>query len=125
MKVFAICPVRNADPELTAAIGKEIADLEAAGYEVHWPPRDTPQDDPIGTSICACNRDALLAADFVAVWYDPTSQGSLFDLGIAWGAGKRVVLLNEVTPTECKSFANVLLNWNNAAQPPLFTEAGA
>ena len=113
MKVFVICPVRDADLELTAAIRKEVDDLKAAGHEVHFPPDDTVQDkDIIGTDICACNRDALIAADVVAVWYDPTSQGSIFDLGIAWGARKRVVLLNEVAPTEGKSFANVLLNWN-------------
>lgn len=111
MNIFVICPVRNADEAATAEIARWVSRLEAAGNTVHWPARDTNQEDPIGDRICADNRAAIEAADRVALWFDPASQGSLFDIGIAWALRKPVDLLNVVEPTEKKSFANVLLRW--------------
>ncbi|HTK60431.1 MAG TPA: hypothetical protein VL283_04510 [Candidatus Baltobacteraceae bacterium] len=115
--VFLICPVRNASQEALDAANAYVADLETKGYSVHWPPRDTAQDDPVGLRICRDNGRALLAADEVHVWYDPASQGSVFDFGMLFmaseviGPEKKVVLVNpeSVTPTEGKSFQNVLL----------------
>jgi len=47
----------------------------------------------------------------VHVWFDPNSKGVLFDIGMAFALGKPIRLANreELSPTEQKSFQNVLL----------------
>lgn len=115
--IFLICPVRNASEEARAAANAYVAGLEGRGYRVHWPPRDTDQDDPIGLRICRDNARAILAADEIHVWYDPASQGSVFDFGMLFmaseviGPKKKVVIANpEALPATDgkKSFQNVL-----------------
>ena len=115
--VFLICPVRNASKEALEAANAYVSELESRGYKVHWPPRDTAQDDPVGLRICRDNGRALLAADEVHLWYDPASQGSIFDLGMLFmaaeviGPKKKVVIVNpEALPPSDgkKSFVNVL-----------------
>lgn len=115
--VFLICPVRNASKEALDAANAYVAGLEARGYRVHWPPRDTAQDDPIGLRICRDNMRAIMAADEVHVWYDPASQGSLFDTGMMFlasegiGPRKKIVIVNPEALPESdgkKSFVNVL-----------------
>lgn len=114
--IFLICPVRQASPEATARIEAYVAGLESAGSSVHWPKRDTRQDDPIGIRICTDNANALLHAAEVHVWFDAGSQGSVFDLGMCFmalqlGFDKRIVIANpEDVPASDgkKSFQNVL-----------------
>lgn len=109
MKIFLICPVRNVTLKETEAILRYVSNLSRAGHSVYWPTRDTDQTDPTGLQICRQNRNAIMAADEVHVWWNPSSTGSLFDLGIAFALGKLIVLANEVAPTEGKSFNNFLL----------------
>ena len=117
-KVFLICPVRNASEETSRAIADYVLRLEQSGHEVHWPPRDTPQDDPVGMRICNDNGTAIFGADEVHVWYDPASQGTVFDLGMTFmltevlGMPKKVVIANPEAvdgKSGKKSFPNVLL----------------
>lgn len=108
MKSFLICPVRGVDPETQKAI---VAGLEAAGFAVHWPPRDTNQDDSTGLRICRDNMAALAAADVVHVMWDGKSQGCLFDLGVAFALGKKVEPVSLPAPTEGKSFQNMVQAW--------------
>ena len=61
-KTFLICPVRGHDPAETEEI---VADLESRGYDVHWPPRDTNQDDPHGFRICSDNKKAIEEAEII------------------------------------------------------------
>lgn len=99
-KVFLICPVRDADPELTEKIKAYVESLEAQGYEVHWPKRDTEQVDPTGgVVVCDENYEAICAAGIIHVWYDETSGGSKFDIGIVYtrrkeGHKQKVVFAN-------------------------------
>lgn len=51
-RTFLICPVRGCSPQQTQAY---VDDLERQGWEVHWPPRDTQQNDPNGLQICKEN----------------------------------------------------------------------
>jgi len=108
---FLICTVRNATGEQRAAQEGYVSSLEAEGIRVYWPPRDTDQDDPIGLRICSDNRAAMEGADVVRVVWDPESQGSLFDLGMAFAMRKPIYLVNrkDIKPTEKKSFTNLLL----------------
>lgn len=108
MKSFLICPVRGLAPDAHAAI---VSRLEAEGYKVHWPPRDTDQDDPIGLRICRDNAAAIAAADVVHVVWDGKSQGCLFDLGVAFASGKKVVPVDLPPASEGKSFQNMIRHW--------------
>lgn len=111
MNVFIICPVRNITDKEKDALMRFVEELENQGNKVHWPPRDTNQNDPTGLRICKDNRDAIEKADYVYVWWNEESQGSLFDIGMAFALKKRVCLINShlVIKTVNKSFNNVLL----------------
>jgi nucleoside 2-deoxyribosyltransferase len=105
---FLICPVRGVDPATRAA---QVAALEADGYTVHWPPRDTNQDDAVGLRICRDNADAIAASDVVHVIWDGKSHGCLFDLGVAFALRKIVIPIELPEATEGKSFQNMILEW--------------
>lgn len=107
-RTFLICPVRGHDPEETRKI---VEHLEGAGWLVHWPPRDTDQEDPTGLRICADNRRAILEAHAVHVIWDGQSQGCLFDLGMAFAYGKPVYWIDLPVASEGKSFQNMIRAW--------------
>ncbi len=109
--IFLISPVRNIELEEQRAIERYITQLEAEGYQVHFPFRDTDQNDLVGLRICQDNRDAIESAAAIHIWYNPSSVGSVFDLGMAFALGKPIILANpeRVIATEGKSFSNVLL----------------
>lgn len=111
MRSFLICPVRGVSADHTAEI---VASLEAGGFSVHWPHRDTDQSDPIGLQICSDNREAIQSADIVHVVWDGKSQGCLFDLGMAFALGKRIEVVQMPEPTEGKSFQNMARVWERA-----------
>ena len=108
MKTFLIAPVRGIDPKAHAAI---VSDLEASGLTVHWPARDTAQDDDIGLRICRDNCAAIAEADIVHVIWDGKSQGCLFDVGIAFALRKKIIPISLPEPTEGKSFQNMVRAW--------------
>ena len=116
-KIFLICPVRQVIYDVTRArkIENYIKKLEESGYQVHWPLRDTDQNDPIGLRICKNNCERIFEADEVHVWWDENSRGSLFDLGMTFICylykGTKIILANpdEIKSTKEKSFNNVLL----------------
>lgn len=114
MKTFLICPVRGHDPNET----KEVVQLlERQGWNVHWPPRDTNQNDDTGLRICRDNRQAIQAADVVHVIWDGKSQGCLFDLGMAFAMGKPVYTLGLPKATGGKSFQNMVRAWEYESTP--------
>lgn len=108
MKAFLICPVRGADQ---ARAEQYVATLEANGVQVHYPPRDTDQNDVSGLRICSDNRAAIEAADVVYIAWDGKSQGSLFDLGMAFAFRKPLVVLEAPEATEHKSFQNMMRDY--------------
>jgi hypothetical protein len=105
-RVFLICPVRNVTPGESTEIAAYVARLELGGIRVHWPARDTIQSGD-GFVICCANLAAMRAADEVHVWWTG-SEGSVFDLGMAFALGKWVMIAKDVTAVPGKSFANVL-----------------
>ncbi|MBI2669785.1 MAG: hypothetical protein HYX20_01390 [Candidatus Yanofskybacteria bacterium] len=94
---------------------KYVENLEKDGHNVYWPARDTDQTDTTGLRICKDNRKKIKWADKVHIWWSMASEGSLFDFGMAFMAGKKIVLANpqDVAPTPKKSFTNVLLLLSN------------
>ncbi len=116
-RIFLICPVREADEVLKKWLSDYVAKLEAQGYEVHYPTRDTEQNDPSGGyKICQTNFQALLEADEIHIWYDESSNGSKFDMGGVFmlhmlGIRKKIVIANEhlvLAETQKKSFLKVM-----------------
>lgn len=112
-KTFLICPVRKQKEDLTWVVEQ----LEKDGWQVHYPPRDTEQSDPIGYQICQDNRKAIAESDVVHIYYDPESRGSLFDLGMAFAYEKKLIVINHgnLELTDHKSFVNMIIEWQNVA----------
>lgn len=121
-KIFLICPVKygdhiktKEDEETQKKILLYVEKLEKAGNKIHWPKRDTDQNDPIGLNICTENAQAAIIADEIHIWWDPGSEGVKFDFGISFVLhilnDKKIIPANpeEVKPTKKKSFNNVLL----------------
>ncbi|MDD3399614.1 MAG: hypothetical protein PHF07_01045 [Candidatus Pacebacteria bacterium] len=133
MKIFLISPVRNVSSKEREEIRAYVARLEGRGHKVHWPERDTDQQDKIGLRIITDNKNALAAADEIHIWWqweekewwqklfwwikEKKSTGSLFDFGMAFALGKRILLANyqSVNATPQKSFNNVLLKLHKKA----------
>ncbi len=118
IRVFLICPVRKIKEEEKVAIKEYIENLESKGYKVYWPLRDTDQNDPIGIRICTDNARAIMKAEEIHVWYNPSSSGSKFDLGMVFMFNllnprkrKKIIIANPsaVRETDYKSFENLLL----------------
>jgi hypothetical protein len=117
MKIFLISPVRNINEEEQKKIADYVKKLESKGHKVHWPIRDTDQNDPIGIDICNQNFKSISNADEIHIWFNPTSTGTLFDLGGAfmiWHMYKDIKFVfankNDFVddPTGGKSFFKVL-----------------
>jgi nucleoside 2-deoxyribosyltransferase len=108
---FLICPVRGVAPEESR---RYVERLEADGWTVYWPHRDTDQADEIGLRICEDNRSAIEKADCVHLIWDGKSQGCLFDLGMAFAMRKPVIPLTLPEPTDGKSFQNMVRAWEAA-----------
>jgi hypothetical protein len=139
-KIFVICPVRSPHigfwkqlfrktfgrllnikdewKEIQDAIRIDVEKLESEGNEVFWPKRDNPYQntDKIGIQIITFNREKMLPADEIRVWYYKTSGGSIFDYGMFFAfvrvsRFKKLVIVNrdKIKPTPHKSFENVLL----------------
>ena len=112
MKVFLICPVRNETEEQRERISAWLAEAEKE-HTIHWPPRDTPQDDPTGLSICCANRAAIASADEVWVWWEGKSEGRYFDLGMAFALGKPVrIVYGGEPPVPGKCYERMVADWS-------------
>lgn len=83
-RAFLICPVRKADEEQKQQIMNFVNDTEKSGTKVHYPERDTDQDDTYGYRICLDNANAISNAKHVYLYYDRDSTGTFFDLGVAY-----------------------------------------
>lgn len=117
MKIFLICPVRNASDEQITKMNQYIVTLERRGHTVFYPARDNPHEhtDSVGYTICSVNVNAIKNSDEIHIFWDSKSRGSLFDLGAAFALDKKLVIANscEVETTDNKSFANMIMSWNN------------
>lgn len=109
-KIFVICTVRNATPEYKQKLEDYVKKLEDDGNEVHLPHRDTNQDAR-GIDICTENMEAIIWADEVHIFYNPESQGSHFDMGVAFALNKPIKVVESVPLTEGKSYQRMLKEW--------------
>ena len=110
MKFFIICTVRGASEEYKKKLEDYVAKLESEGNEIHLPHRDTNQAGS-GTQICTQNMKAIMESDEVHVFYNPDSQGTHFDLGVAFAFGKKLKVVENISYGEGKSFAGMIDEW--------------
>lgn len=93
--IFLISPVRVSTPEIEQEVRKVIQARQQEGYSVYYPLEDTYQkNDPTGLRIIRDNRDGIIGADWVEIFYKPGSKGSIFDLGMSFMAGKHLCSAN-------------------------------
>lgn len=93
-KVYIVCPVRDAAPEITQEIQEYVDGLEKEGLDVHFPPRDVEQEDPTGGyRICSEHLAAMIDCNEVHIFWDKDSKGSHFDVGMAFALNKKMKLV--------------------------------
>jgi len=112
MKIFIICSVRDADKTYRKKLESYVNKLEAEGNKVHLPHRDTDQTSR-GISICKTNRQAIESADEIHVFYKSESQGTHFDLGMAFMSRKKIVIVENVKYGPSKSYPRMINEWQN------------
>lgn len=115
--LFLACPVRGIDPKAQLEQRDKLIPKLEKHYNVHWPPRDTNQNDDTGIRICQHNRAAIKRADIVGIIWDGKSQGVLFDLGMAFALDKPIKIIDIPRKTDGKSFQNMITAWRNQTWP--------
>lgn len=114
MKIHLICPVRNVTEEQQKEIDDYCASLETEGHTVHNPKYAVDQNDETGYNICIGHLRSMSEACRVDVFWDVTSKGSHFDLGMAFALEKEVKLVKIYQPdNEGKSYVKVMGLMNN------------
>lgn len=111
-RMFIICTVRGASDEYKKKLEDYVTQKEAEGWEVHLPHRDTDQNVS-GYEICSQNARAIAMAHEVHIFYNPNSQGTHFDMGVAFAFGRKIVVVENVEYGEGKSFPRMLDEWSD------------
>jgi len=114
-RIFIICTVRGASEEYRKELEDYVISLEEEGVNVHLPHRDTKQDAK-GIDICNQNAGAIKASDEVHIFYNPDSQGTHFDMGVAFSLGKKMVVVKTIKYGPGKSYARMLHEWETASK---------
>ncbi len=108
MKIYIICPVRGVSDEKQSVIDSYASGMEDDGHEVHNPKYAVEQDDDTGYGICKGHLEGMRSCDEVVVFYDETSKGSFFDLGMAYALDKPIFFeefFTEKPSTKCYPLA--------------------
>lgn len=109
MKIYIICPVRNVTEDQIKEVDDYVHALENEGHSVHYPPRDVNQDDETGLGICEAHAQAMQEAERIDIFWDVTSKGSHFDLGMAFISKKPLKLVKSYhTDNVGKSYEKVI-----------------
>ena len=75
-RIFIMCPVRKATDEEKSFLAGYVRKAEQLGHRVHYPPRDTNQNDETGLNICLQNRNAIRQANEIHAYWNSSSEGS-------------------------------------------------
>jgi len=109
---FLISPVRGITDEEKDFLDDYVKHIETTtGKGVHYPLYDTDQEDSIGLYICRQNRDGIRNSNDVSVYCNPTSNGSMFDLGMTFMAEKELKVINPVILDGSNSPVARFLRW--------------
>lgn len=112
MKIFIICTVRKATKEYIEKLYEYVDKLEKQGHEVYFPPRDTDQNAS-GFEICKQNCKGIKWAEEIRIFYNPDSQGTHFDMGMAFMENKKIKVIENVEYGEGKSFPRMIKEWED------------
>jgi len=112
MNIFVICTVRGATDEYKRTLESYVGQLESDGHSVHLPHRDTDQHGR-GVDICRENSSAIFKAHEVHVFYSSKSQGTHFDLGVAFALNKPLIVVENEDYGPGKSFPRMLDEWES------------
>lgn len=113
-KIFLICPVRNATEEQKKWIEEFVVEKYNDGYTIHAPHLHTRQMDLFGGyAICMQNAEAVATSEEIDIYYDQSSTGSVFDLGVAYALHKPLRLLNnnEIVFDNNDFIDNIVESW--------------
>lgn len=110
MKIFIICSVRGATKDYQNRLEAYAKELQDDGHFVHLPHKDTIQTTT-GIHICRQNRNAIRNADEIHIFYNKTSQGTHFDMGVAFALNKRIKIIENEEFGEGKSYPRMLTEW--------------
>ncbi len=109
--IFIISSVRGQPKEYQEKLESYVAHLEKR-HDVHLPHRDTNQKAN-GIDICFQNSLAIKDADEVHIFYSSASQGTHFDMGMAFALRKPLVVVENEEYGEGKSFPRMLDEWSS------------
>lgn len=109
-KIFVICSVRGTSDEYKRKLEEYVQNLESNDCVVHLPHRDTNQNAR-GIDICTQNANAIREADEVHIFYNGTSQGTHFDMGVAFALKKKLVVVENEKYGEGKSYPRMIDEW--------------
>lgn len=112
-KIFVICSVRGATEQYRNKLDAYVLNLEELGHVVHLPHRDTNQNST-GLNICRENMDAISKAKKVHIYYNSESQGTHFDMGVAFALNKKIVVVENETFGSGKSYPRMLSEWEKS-----------
>jgi len=94
-QIYLTCPVRKASKDDKLFLAGYVNELEKSGIGVYYPKWDTNQnDDSIGIKICSRNRDGIYNSKGIYKYLSGTSEGSMFDDGMAFMADKPMKIIN-------------------------------
>ena len=105
--IYIIAPVRDATSNFRKRLYQYASKLKKEGYRVYLPHRDTDQRLS-SLEINKQNCEAIKRVDEVHVFYDHRSQGSHFDLGVAFAFDKQIVVIENQPYGHGKSYARML-----------------
>lgn len=107
-KIYIICPVRNITLKEKATIDLYVTFLENSENEVFLPYRDAPQANRICCEIVIPEVKAISESNEVHIFWNRTSEGSHFDLGVVFYLKKLLILINNPEDIEGKSYLKVI-----------------
>ena len=109
MKIHLICPVRGVTEEQQKEIDDYAKSLEEQGHTVHNPKYAVDQEDETGYRICWGHLESMKITNRVDIFWDVSSKGSHFDVGMAFALAKAIKLVKAYQPdNEGKSYLKVI-----------------
>ncbi|KYK26369.1 hypothetical protein AYK26_05240 [Euryarchaeota archaeon SM23-78] len=123
---FLIYPEKEVTKKEKEHITQTVELIESYGLKVYFPLRDTNQKDLTGLNIYSQHREVIRKADAVRLYYNPTSQEIVFNLGMTFMLNKNLFIINSeaiekrLTPLEQLIFNYILRGTSTAEKYPIY-----
>lgn len=112
--VYMVCPTNRMDESQVKQLVDYIKKLEMEGKKVYCPLKDDDQNDYGSNKMYLNHKNIIMNSKEIHIWWIESSEEIVFDLGIAWGLSKRLIIANAIgtNPGQTKSFLNLITWWN-------------